>query len=105
MSPQLKAQLLASMNAGRLVVVCGAGLSMAAPSSLPSARRVAERCFDEYRLTADPDLNPDFRFDLEALAEHFAHLATLKTVFIETLVPWPAFVRPPMRDMPPSPIF
>ena len=30
------------MHAGRLVVVCGAGLSMAAPSSLPPAWRVAE---------------------------------------------------------------
>lgn len=82
------------MNAGRLVVVCGAGLSMAAPSSLPSARRVAELCFDEYRLTADPHCDLALRGDLEALAEHFVGLNTLKSVFIERLVPWPAFVRP-----------
>lgn len=41
MTPQTIARLLASMNAGRLLVVCGAGLSMAPPSSLPSARSVA----------------------------------------------------------------
>jgi hypothetical protein len=94
LSPELKARLLASMNAGRLVVVCGAGLSMAPPSSLPSARRVAELCFDKYRLTADPHCDLALRTDLAALAEHFAALHTLKTVFIDRLVPWASFVRP-----------
>jgi hypothetical protein len=95
LSPEVRARLLASMDAGRLVVVCGAGLSMAPPSNLPSARRVAEMCFDEYALTADPHCNPALRENLESLAEHFAALNTLKTVFIEHLVPWPAFVCPP----------
>jgi hypothetical protein len=81
------------MNAGRLVVLCGAGLSMAAPSNLPSARAVAERCFDKYRLESDPNLDPALRQDLEALAEHFAGQHTLSSVFIEHLVPWPDFVR------------
>lgn len=94
MTPQTIARLLASMNAGRLLVVCGAGLSMAPPSSLPSARSVAERCFDKYRLEADANCDLGLRDNLEALAEHFARLNTLQTVFIEHLVPWPAFVRP-----------
>jgi hypothetical protein len=96
-SPEVRAHLLASMDAGRLVVVCGAGLSMAAPSNLPSARRVAEMCFDEYALTADPNCNLALRKNLEALAEHFVALNTLKTIFIEHLVPWQAFVRPSNR--------
>ena len=83
------------MDAGRLVVVCGAGLSMAPPSNLPSAGRVAEMCFDKYALTADPDCDPALRQNLQALAEHFAARNTLKTVFIQNLVPWPDFVRPP----------
>lgn len=82
------------MNAGRLLVVCGAGLSMAAPSSLPSARAVAERCFDKYRLESDPNCDIALRSDLEALAEHFAGMNTLQSVLIEHLVPWQAFVRP-----------
>uniref|UniRef100_B0SV35 SIR2-like domain-containing protein n=1 Tax=Caulobacter sp. (strain K31) TaxID=366602 RepID=B0SV35_CAUSK len=94
MTPQTIARLLASMNAGRLLVVCGAGLSMAPPSSLPSARAVAERCFDRYRLESDPNCDLVLRDNLEALAEHFAGLSTLQSVFIEHLVPWPAFVRP-----------
>jgi hypothetical protein len=67
---------------------------MAPPSNLPSARRIAELCFDAYCLTADPDCDPALRHNLEGLAEHFAALNTLKTYFIEHLVPWSAFARP-----------
>lgn len=95
MTPADRARLLASMNASRLVILCGAGLSMAPPSSLPSAWQVAGMCFDEYQLTSDPLINPALRDDLEALAEHFVSLNTLKTVFIEHLVPWKEFERPP----------
>ena len=68
---------------------------MARPSNLPSARDVAKKCFDKYRLESDPNCNPALRQDLEALAEHFVGLNTLRSVFIEHLVPWPDFVRPP----------
>lgn len=95
MTPEIKTQLLASMHADRLVVVCGAGLSMAAPSNLPSAWSVAETCFDNYQLNVDPDVDPALRHDLEALAQHFADTNTLQGVFIERLVPWKQFVRPP----------
>jgi len=83
------------MDAGRLVVICGAGLSMAPPSNLPSARRVAEMCFDAYKVRVDPNINPALRQNLEALAEHFASLNTLKAQFIENLVPWSEFERQP----------
>ena len=83
------------MDAGRLVVLCGAGLSMAPPSNLPSARRVAELCFDAYQVRVNPFIDPALRQNLEALAEHFVALNTLKTQFIENLVPWSEFVRKP----------
>ena len=67
---------------------------MAAPSHLPSAAHVADACFQKY-ITIDPDLDPALQWNLEALAQHFADLDTLKTVFIRTLVPWQRFVRPP----------
>lgn len=95
MIPQVKARLLASMDSGRLVVLCGAGLSMAPPSNLPSARRVAEMCFDAYQVRVDPHINPALRQNLETLAEYFAGLNTLKAQFIENLVPWKDFERPP----------
>lgn len=83
------------MDAGRLVILCGAGLSMAPPSNLPSARRVAEMCFDAYQVRVDPNIDPAIRQDLEALAEHFASLQILKSSFIESLVPWNEFERQP----------
>ena len=95
MSPEIKTRLLASMNAGRLVVVCGAGLSMAPPSSLPSAQTVAELCFDEYHRIADPNCDPALRGNLEALAEHFVALNMLESIFIERIIPWSRFMRPP----------
>ncbi len=67
---------------------------MATPSNLPSARAIAEKCFDKYSLESDPNCDLALREDLEALAEHFAGLNTLESVFIEHLVPWPDFVRP-----------
>lgn len=94
MTPETISRLLAAMNAGRLLVVCGAGLSMAPPSNLPSAWTVAERCFDKYRLESDPNCDLALRNNLEALAEHFAGLNALQSVFIEHLVPWRAFMRP-----------
>lgn len=94
LSPEIQARLLASMNAGRLVVICGAGLSMAPPSNLLSARTVAERCFDRYQLEVDPACNIALRENLEALAEHFVATNTLQSIFIEHLVPWPDFARP-----------
>lgn len=95
MTPEIKAQLLASMHAGRLVIFCGAGLSMAPPSSLPAAWKVAEACFDRYRLNIEPNADIALRSDLEALAQHFEDTNTLQSVFIESLVPWNDFVRPP----------
>jgi hypothetical protein len=76
------------------VIVCGAGLSMAPPSSLPSAKAVAQAAFDEYVVAIDPAADRALRDDLEKLAQHFVNLGTLKTVFIERLVPWNRFVRP-----------
>lgn len=83
------------MHADRLVLVCGAGLSMAAPSNLPPAWRIAEASFDKYTVETDPNCDPALRHDLEALAQHFVDIGTLETVFIESLVPWTTFIRPP----------
>lgn len=95
MDAALRTRLLGSIEADRLVVLCGAGLSMAAPSSLPSARVVANMCYEQCCAAVDPDLNPAMRDDLEAIAEHFAATDLLKTVFIDRLVPWSSFVKRP----------
>ncbi|MOA51675.1 hypothetical protein D3C78_1748540 [compost metagenome] len=53
LTPETITRLLASMNAGSFLMVCGAWLSMDPPNSLPSAREVAKRCFYKYRLDLD----------------------------------------------------
>lgn len=68
---------------------------MAAPSNLPAAWRVAEASFDKYVLETDPACDPAMRHDLEAFAQHFVDLHALQSVFIESLVPWQMFVKPP----------
>lgn len=90
-----RSSLLASIYANRLVVLCGAGLSMAKPSNLPSARDVAEVCFDRYRQNVDPEADAAMRGDLEALADDLHSRRMLRTVLIERLVPWERFLRPP----------
>lgn len=94
MDPQVRERLLAAMFARRLVALCGAGLSMAPPSLLPSAMTVAMLCYDKYTASSGAACDPALREDLERLADYFFLNGTLKSVFIDALVPWPRFARP-----------
>lgn len=87
-------RLLGSIAAGRLVLLCGAGLSMGPPSNLPSAASVSERCFDRYAGVVGHDLPDGLRDNLELLAEHFSQNGQLSTLFLDAIVPWDAFVAP-----------
>jgi hypothetical protein len=49
---------LDALFADRLALLCGAGLSMAAPSSLPSAAALAWRAKEKYDATYVPDRAP-----------------------------------------------
>ncbi len=42
-------RLLGSIEANRLVLLCGAGLSIPSPSNLLSAVGVSRVCYDKYR--------------------------------------------------------
>ena len=59
------AKLLAAMNSGRLVILAGAGLSMAAPSNLPSAATLGKQIADQYRLHTSLSLPTVLESDLE----------------------------------------
>jgi len=61
-------ELMASINNGRLVVICGAGLSMAAPSSAPSASDVAARASIKFRQNTGTDVSDGYETDIEKLA-------------------------------------
>jgi hypothetical protein len=58
---------------------------------------VARACFDNYVTATAANCDPALRDDLEGLAQYFANLGNgiLGSIFIERLVPWGDFVRPP----------
>ena len=60
------AELFASIDAGRLVLICGAGLSMGEPSRTPGARELADDCVQRYQPEAVP---PEIQHNLEQLAD------------------------------------
>jgi hypothetical protein len=81
-----RTRLLGSIEANRLVLLCGAGLSIPAPSHLMSAVQVSRACYDKYQpILALP---PAMRDDIDQLAGHFYGNGEFESVFIGTLVPW-----------------
>ena len=88
-------RLLNSIEANRLVLLCGAGLSVPAPSNLMSAVGVSEFCYDKYQPTKA--LPPEMRKEIDALAGYFYAQSPQEfvSVFIDSLVPWNALVGEP----------
>lgn len=80
------------MDANRLVVICGAGLSIPAPSNLLSAVEVSRVCFDQYQPLPLPAAMRD---DIDLLAGHFYASHEFGTVFMGRLVPWNSLVGVP----------
>jgi hypothetical protein len=79
-------RLLGSIEASRLMLLCGAGLSIPPPSSLMSAVRVSNACYDKYQPTRA--LPAALRDDIDALAAHFHSTNEFKGLFVGSLVPW-----------------
>ncbi|MBX3535115.1 MAG: SIR2 family protein [Xanthobacteraceae bacterium] len=86
-------RLLGSIEAGNLVILCGAGLSIPQPSNLLSAVGVSRICFDKWK--ANEDLPAELRDDIDGLAAHFYGQGNFKSVFIAALVPWNRLVGEP----------
>lgn len=87
LSATQRTSLLNAIETDSLVFLCGAGLSMAPPSSLPSAVRIANLCYDK-RIAVE-NLAPVLRDDIEGLAAVFYDrgLREFDDVFVP-LVPW-----------------
>jgi hypothetical protein len=90
MDPALATNLLESIAEERLLVLCGAGLSMAAPSSVPSAVGVARICRERYREEVGAELDSSLGDDIEAIARYFFAGARFP-FFLAKLVPWARF--------------
>ena len=79
-------RLLGSIEAHRLVLLCGAGLSIPPPSNLMSAVAVSRFCYDKYQPILV--LPPAMRDRIDQLAGHFHGTHEFESVFIGSLVPW-----------------
>jgi hypothetical protein len=81
----LLTKLLGAIHTNDLVFLCGAGLSMADPSFLPSAAVVAKHCYDKWLPTEA--LDPQLEYDIDKLAGHFYDRGDFSRLFI-SLIPW-----------------
>jgi hypothetical protein len=90
-----RTRLLGSIEANRLVLLCGAGLSIPEPSYLMSAVQVSRTCYDKYLpIMALP---APMRDNVEQLAGHFYGNGEFEGVFLGTLVPWNDLVGQPNK--------
>lgn len=85
--------LLGSIEADRLVLFCGAGLSIPDPSNLMSAVKVSRHCYDKYK--SIEELPANLRDDVDLLAGHFFGTGQFESVFVGSLVPWNELVGEP----------
>ena len=90
-----RTRLLGSIEANRLVLLCGAGLSIPEPSYLMSAVQVSRTCYDKYLPIMG--LPAAMRDDVEQLAGHFYSSGEFESVFLGTLVPWDDLVGQPNK--------
>lgn len=84
-------RLMESIAANKLVVFCGAGLSMAPPSSVPGAAGVARECADRYQRLVGTPLDAAVIGDVEKMSKWFGDNHQFEKLFIERLVPWERF--------------
>jgi hypothetical protein len=95
MDQELKSLILGSIEAQRLVMLCGAGLSMGAPTALPSAAVLCRRCAAKYEHLTGVPLDPSLHSNLGTFARLLLSRGQLRPLLIERLVEWEDF-----RDRP-----
>lgn len=85
---------LDALHNERLAMLCGAGLSMAPPSNVPSAAVLAARAKRSYDATYGASRDP-LPAQIEEQAEFFFRRDELATVYLRTLIDKDAFAGPP----------
>jgi hypothetical protein len=88
------AAALDSIYADRLAILCGAGLSMASPSNLPSAAQLASTAKREYDSRYGATRAP-LPTSIEEQAEFFFQRGELGTMYLRTLIDVHAFAGRP----------
>jgi len=95
MDAALQERLLNSIENDRLVLFCGAGLSMSTPSQVPSATELTKICRETYAKDYGTTIPEAAAQDLEIMAEYFSARALLVPTFINRLIPRGPFLRGP----------
>lgn len=85
---------LDALFANRLALLCGAGLSMAAPSSLPSAAALAARAKEKYDATWGAG-RPPLPISIDEQAQYFFERGELETVYLRSYVDRDSFAAQP----------
>ena len=78
----------------RLALLCGAGLSMAAPSSIPGAEQLAESAKEKYDATYGATRHP-LPSSIDEQAQFFYERGELYTVYLHTYIDRDAFSAQP----------
>ena len=86
----LAQKLLGSIEADRLVILAGAGLSMAPPSHVPGAADLAAAAAARFHEITLSDVPAGNEHDLALLAEFFLANNNLVSLFLNRLVEWRA---------------
>lgn len=79
LSDTLTIRLLGAIQTDSLIFLCGAGLSMAPPSNLPSAIKISQACYDAW--LPNETLNPALRDDIDQLSGYFHAKETSKHLY------------------------
>jgi hypothetical protein len=85
---------LDAIHADRLALICGAGLSMASPSNLPSASALAALAQTRYAALYGLD-RPPLPAAIEDQAQFFFEHGELSTVYLRQLIDFDSFAAPP----------
>lgn len=85
-----------ALNSDRLALLCGAGLSMAVPSSLPSAATLASKAKAKYDATYGSD-RPPLADAIEDQAQFFFDRDELEPVYLRTYIDRDAFAGVPNK--------
>jgi hypothetical protein len=94
MNADLLIRLVSSIQQRRLVIFCGAGLSLGTPSRVPSAAALTQQIIREYNLRAFPPLPVSATANLETLSEYLFGSGH-QSLFVRNLVDWRPFRRDP----------
>ena len=78
----------------RLALLCGAGLSIAAPSSIPSAAQLAEKAKEKYDATYG-STRPPLPASINEQAQFFFGQGDLYTIYLHRYIDRDAFAAPP----------